>query len=100
MGLKAKTSIDRGYYYAPYIPEIKTMTWQKYLLELELRHKDYNSVRLVKMTGLEVVNELMQIMYPGPYTVEEAYIPSRQVIGFVLKFSDPRDETFWLLKNS
>jgi len=75
------------------------MTWQKYLLELELRHKDRITENPYKMTGPEVVNELMQTMYPGPYRVVEKYLPDRMVIGFSLEFDDPVEQTFWLLKN-
>lgn len=78
----------------------KHWTWQDYLQELELKYNNWRNNFATTEMGLQDVNEIIQDLYPGPYTVEEAYIPSRQVIGFVLKFTDPKDETFWLLKNS
>lgn len=76
-------------------PEIRPMTWQTTLRELELKYNDWGN----KM-GMEDINLLMQVLYPGPYRVVEKYLPDRQVFGFVLKFTHPKEKTFWLLKNS
>ena len=65
----------------------RPISWKQYLVNLEQLHSDMNRV-----------NELMQKYYPGSYTVVEKYIPSRQLFGFVLEFSDPKEETIWLLK--
>jgi hypothetical protein len=40
------------------------------------------------------VNCIMQVLYPGPYRVVET------TVGFELEFDDPKEQTFWLLKNS
>lgn len=73
----------------------RPISWKHYLINLEHLHllhpyqKDWDMNR---------VNEIMQKYYPGSYTVVEKYIPSRQLFGFVLEFSDPKEETMWLLK--
>lgn len=50
--------------------------------------------------GLSDANEMMQKRYPGNYKVEERYEPSRGTFRLYLKFNDPKDETFFLLKYS
>jgi len=50
-------------------------------------------------SGLSDANLIMQEMYPGPYTVVEKYDIDRAAFSFELNFSDPKEETFWLLKH-
>jgi hypothetical protein len=40
------------------------------------------------------VNDIMQELFPGPYRVVET------TDSFELEFDDPKEQTFWLLKNS
>jgi len=75
----------------------KHWTWQDYLRELELRCCHW----VVKnKLSMQDVNAIMQDLYPGPYRVVEKYLLGRMVIGLSLEFDDPKEETFWLLKNS
>jgi len=78
----------------------KHWTWQDYLRELELRHNTWRSTYTASGRGMKDVNDIMQDLYPGPYRVVEKYLSDRMVIRFSLDFDDPKEETFWLLKNS
>ena len=75
-------------------------TWQHHLRELELKYNNWINTYNTKEMGMKDVNDLMQDLYPGPYRVVERYLPDRMVIGFSLEFDDPKEKTFWLLKNS
>ena len=93
-----KTNTDSGFFYAPYNP-FRPVTWQKKLMELELKFASWLKIGNVSREGgLVDVNEMMQAWYPGPYRVVEKYLPDRMVFGFVLEFNDPREKTMWLLR--
>jgi len=81
----------------------KKWTWQDHLRELEFQYNNsistYNTQEIT-MKDMKHVNEVMQVLYPGPYSVVEKYLPDRMVFGFSLVFDDPREEIIWLLKNS
>ena len=75
-------------------------TWQDWLRQLELEYNTgRNTFATTEMT-LKRVNDIMQDLYPGPYRVVEKYLPDRMVFGFSLEFDDPKEQTFWLLRNS
>jgi hypothetical protein len=75
-------------------------TWQDWLRELELKYNTgRNTFATTEMT-LKRVNDIMQDLYPGPYCVVERYLPGRMVFGLILEFDDPKEQTFWLLRNS
>lgn len=78
----------------------KSWTWQYYLRELELKYNNWINTYNTQEMGMKDVNDIMQALYPGPYRVVEKYLPDRMVIGFSLEFDDPKEQTFWLLKNS
>jgi hypothetical protein len=93
-----KTNTDSGFFYAPYNP-FRPVTWQKKLMELELKFASWLKIGNVsRECGLVDVNEMMQAWYPGPYRVVEKYLPDRMVFGFVLEFNDPKEKTVWLLR--
>jgi hypothetical protein len=75
-------------------------TWQDYLQYLELRYNDHLNTYNTQTMGINDVNDIMRELYPGPYRVVERYLPDRMVIGFSLEFDDPKEQTFWLLRNS
>jgi hypothetical protein len=73
----------------------KHWNWQDYLRELELKHNAWNNRNHVPNSlNMAFVNEIMQDLYPGPYRVVET------TVGFELEFDDPKEQTFWLLRNS
>ncbi len=81
-----------------YYPE--DWTWQDHLRELELKYNSWGNTFTTTEMSMKDVNDLMQVMYPGPYRVVEKYLSDRMVIGFSLEFDDPKEQTMWLLKNS
>lgn len=78
----------------------KHWTWQDYLRELEQKYMNWRNTFSKTEMSLQSVNEIMQELYPGPYRVVERYLPDRMVVVLILEFDDPKQETFWLLKNS
>jgi hypothetical protein len=50
--------------------------------------------------GIADATELMQKHYPGNYVIEQYWDTKRMAFDFRLKFDSPREETFWLIKNS
>lgn len=88
---------------APSIPSIrspKSWTWQDYLQELEQKYMNWRNTFSTTEMSLQGVNEIMQELYPGPYRVVEKYLPDRMIVVLILEFDDPKEQTFWLLKNS
>lgn len=80
-------------------PTFKPTHWQDKLRELELKFASWLKIGNVSRdSGLVDVNMMMKTYYPGNYTVIEAYDFKRGVIGFKLKFDDPKEETMWMLK--
>lgn len=51
-------------------------------------------------TPLDYVNSVMQEQYPGPYTVDEYFNSKNLMFQYRLVFSNPIEETFWMLQNS
>lgn len=100
VGYKGKTIPIAGTYYAPYKPAPDT--WQSYLSRLG------NGLNGVVESGSPttfseediVANAqlYMQKKYPGKYIVEQFYDAKKMKVDLRLKFEDPKDETFWLLK--
>jgi hypothetical protein len=78
----------------------KQWTWQDHLQELELQYNDWVKTYTTKEINMKDVNEVMQVLYPGPYRVVEKYLTDRMIFGFSLVFDDPHEELVWLLKNS
>ena len=72
----------------------KHWTWQDYLRELELRYSKWFNTNNVDRVIMADVNYIMQELFPGPYRVVET------TVGFELEFDDPKEQTFWLLRNS
>lgn len=100
-GYKGKISIDVGFMYAPYIPEIEKMTWQKYLQELQLKYASWTELGQNKTgDGLSDVTEIMRERYPGNYRVIEKYDSIKGKFVLKLEFNDPKEEIFWVLKYS
>jgi hypothetical protein len=89
---------------APSIPshpiQPSKWTWQDYLRELELKYNTGRNTFATTEVTIKFVNEIMQDLYPGPYCVVERYLPDRMVFGLILEFDDPKEQTFWLLRNS
>lgn len=75
-------------------------TWQTKLRELEIRYNAWTTTYTTE-TSMTEINRLMQECYPGPYRVVEKYRTTiRPQFDFELEFDDPKEKTFWLLKNS
>ncbi len=72
----------------------KHWTWQDYLRQLEIQSNKWINTYNVDEMQMYNVNYLMQRLFPGPYRVVET------TDGFELEFDDPKEQTFWLLKNS
>jgi hypothetical protein len=70
----------------------KSWNWQDYLRLLEIRYEKWINTNNVDRVLMADVNYLMQDLYPGPYRVVET------TSGFELKFDDPAEQTFWLLR--
>lgn len=74
-------------------------TWQGYLRRLG---NGLNGVATNKyITAEDIIDnaqKYMQIKYPGPYTVEQFYNADKMKWDLRLKFDDPKEETFWLLR--
>ena len=81
----------------------KPMKWQEHLDYYSLCSFD-NTAFLTKMklnpqkTVLDIAQEFFQKKWPGNYIIEEFYNPKKGRVDLRLKFADPREETFWLLK--
>lgn len=102
IGLKGVTVADKGAFYAPNIPTKVPQTWQSYLRRLG---NGINGVsdRSENVTDADIVaraEKYMQIKYPGPYRVEQYYNSDKMKWDLRLKFANPKEETFWLLKYS
>ena len=100
VGYKGSSIPIAGTYYAPYKPAPDT--WQVYLSRLG------NGLNGIIGAGgkttfseediLTNAQKYMQAKYPGNYRVEEYYNANKMKWELRLKFEDPKDETFWLLK--
>ncbi len=75
-------------------------TWQDWLRDLELKYNDWKNTYTTTYIGMKDVNDIMQELYPGPYRVVEKYLLGSTKFSFELEFDDPKEKTFWLLKNS
>ena len=80
------------------------VTWQSYLRRLG---NGLNGIAIAGVKTKTTVTEAdivsraekyMQIKYPGKYIVEQFYNTKKMKIDLRLKFEDPKEETFWLLK--
>jgi hypothetical protein len=86
----------------------KDWTWQDHMRELEIKYNKWIETRYgthnVTELGMQDVNDIMQKLYPGPYRVVGRVVahnrPYRVEVEFSLEFDDPKEQTFWLLKNS
>ena len=75
-------------------------TWQSYLRRLG---NGLNGIteRSKNITEADIVanaQEYMQKKYPGKYVVEQFYNAERGRVDLRLKFDDPKEEMFWLLR--
>ena len=82
----------------PKVPE----TWQSYLRRLGngLNGLSERSQTVTEEDIVANAEKYMQIKYPGPYRVEQFYNANKMKWDLRLKFEDPAEETFWLLKYS
>jgi len=80
------------------------MTWRR---DLDVLQKNFTNwiftnwmlIPLVnKASGLADVNQRMQALYPGPYSVIEKFDPRRGLFVLDLEFASPQARTLWLLK--
>ena len=99
VGYKGISTSSAGAFYAPNIPELED-TWQSYLRRLG---NGLNGVteRSQTVTEADIIyraEKYMQIKYPGKYIVEQFYNTEKMKMDLRLKFEDPKEETFWLLK--
>lgn len=102
VGYKGKLSISAGAFYAPNIPREVRETWQGYLRRLG------NGLNGIIGAGAKTnfseenivanAQEYMQKKYPGKYVVEQFYNAESGRFDLRLKFDDPKEETFWLLR--
>lgn len=98
VGYKGVVHIHPGYVSCPTNP-FESTRWQDRLRELELKFASWLKIGNVSREGgLQDVTWMMQVSYPGNYTVVEAYDAKRGVFGFKLKFDDPKEELIWLMK--
>lgn len=98
VGYKGVAAMSTGTHYAPYKPALDT--WQSYLRRLG---HGINGIaeRSQNVTEEDIVANAykwMQTKYPGNYTVEQYYNADKMKWDLRLKFEDPSEETFWLLK--
>lgn len=109
MAIKSKTTADNGFFFAPYVPYVPRqiapdMNWQDYLRYYQ--HQLWLNVptptqKLHSSKPLtDIATEDLQRRWPGNYIVEEYYDSINQKFSLRLKFGNPTDETFWLLKNT
>ncbi len=99
-GYKGRIIVDMGAVYAPYYP-FEKMTWQYYLQYLQLKYISWNELGKNKTgNGLSDVTELMKERYPGNYRVIEKYDSIKGECVLKLEFTDPKEETIWLLRHS
>ena len=75
-------------------------TWQSYLRRLG---NGLNGIteRSKTITETDIVanaQKYMQKKYPGKYVVEQFYNAESGRFDLRLKFDDPKEETFWLLR--
>lgn len=75
-------------------------TWQSYLRRLGngLNGVTERSQTVTEADIIARAEKYMQIKYPGKYIVEQFYNTKKMKIDLRLKFEDPKEETFWLLK--
>lgn len=107
--LKANWTIDHkpdiGYFYAPYVPTMKMMTYRQLLVHLHSNKLQYSNLPVSEQEdkekeAMKTIDEIMQANYPGPYVVEEYYDTKRMSFSLRLKFNSPAEETLWTIKNS
>ena len=95
--MKGQLSVDRGNFYAPYIP------WRELLNYFSVKQFDSgSSMPQIKLnpekTVMDIALESFQERWPGNYIIEEYYNSTKGRFDLRLKFSDPHEETLWLLK--
>ena len=74
-------------------------TWQTYLSRLGNGLNGVASNKYITEADiLDNAQKYMQIKYPGKYTVEQFYNTKKMKIDLRLRFDDPKEETFWLLR--
>jgi hypothetical protein len=95
-GFKSKRIMNSGAFYAPYVPEVKPLTWQERLLKVEARARErygWGDSDNVKSDCMDY----MQEHFPGKYSLEwNKYGPNTYSLTPV--FKDPKHETMWKLK--
>ena len=99
-GYRGKVMMAAGGINSPYQPV--SQTWQSYLRRLG---NGINGVadRSETVTEADIVaraEKYMQINYPGSYRVEQYYNSDKMKWDLRLRFDNPAEETFWVLKQS
>ena len=100
VGYKGIATTSSGAFYAPNIPQKQLETWQSYLRRLGngLNGVTERSQTVTEADIIARAEKYMQIKYPGKYTVEQFYNAEKMKMDLRLKFDDPKEKTFWLLK--
>jgi len=82
--------------------KVQKFEWEKTLIKLQ--HIYLNSFNSSSDKGFDENFEtcfiVMQQLFPGNYTLGWRYDLEKGLLVLHLKFKDPKDETFWKLKNS
>ena len=82
--------------------KLASNTWQNYLRRLGNGLNGIigagGSTTFSEEDILANANKYMQIKYPGKYVVEQFYDAEKMKWDLRLKFEDPAEETFWLLR--
>jgi hypothetical protein len=74
------------------------MGWKEHLIAYTNPFGTAPFAELADSQCKESINEYMQRKYPGKYTIEEIFDTKRMCFSFKLVFSDPQEETMWMLK--
>lgn len=102
IGFKGKVILNQEYgaFYAPYIPTIMHTGYQDYLRSLNQKFNSWISTTFVKdkVEGLSDALDLMQLHYPGNYTLIEKYNSTRGAFELDVQFDNPKEEMLWKMK--
>lgn len=99
VGYKGKMNAEVGSFYAPYIPIMHT-GYQDYLRSLNQKFNSWVNTTFVKdkVEGLSDALDLIQLHYPGNYTLIEKYNPTRGLMELDVQFDNPKEEMLWKMK--
>jgi hypothetical protein len=77
---------------------MRTIGYQAYLHYWSIRMIDRAATSEHQKTILEQAQKSLQKTSPGNYQVEEFYNSKKHRLDLRLKFHDPKEELFWLLR--